>query len=116
MAIRFFSADLENDAQFGFDFFNTAKKEAVNSPDGWVVNVIPELGSLTLLCAGPLKSWEAAWGYSGDDIPPGEERFSTIEGAMCQLDRPGKESFLFEVPKRPRRVPPGVKFAIARPL
>ncbi|EIW75278.1 hypothetical protein CONPUDRAFT_85524 [Coniophora puteana RWD-64-598 SS2] len=116
LVIRLFDGDMESFGQFCLDFYNVETKTAVNTPSGWVINVTPEAGSMAMLCSGALNSWERNHGMSQGQIPAGEERFSIVEGAVCQLERPGMDTLWFEIPKRTRQLPPGVHLLKARPL
>ncbi|EIW75284.1 hypothetical protein CONPUDRAFT_159409 [Coniophora puteana RWD-64-598 SS2] len=108
LVIRLFDGDMESFGQFCLDFYNLETEAAVNTPSGWVINVEPEPGSMTMLCGGAMSSWEQNHGMSRGQIPAGEERFSIVEGAVCHLERPGMDSFWFKIPRRKRQLPPDV--------
>ncbi|EIW75273.1 hypothetical protein CONPUDRAFT_93537 [Coniophora puteana RWD-64-598 SS2] len=114
LVIRLYDGDMESFGQFCLDFYSLETKAAVNTPSGWVINVEPEPGSMTMLCGGTMNSWELNSGMAPSQIPAGEERFSIVEGAICHLERPGMDSFWFEIPRRKRPLPPGVQLAKAR--
>jgi len=115
LVIRFWNGGLDQEGQFCMDIYNTKSKDPVNSFElGFSFHVTPVSGTLSVLCAGRLTSWEANAGIPPKQLLPGEERFSIVTGALCTLKRPGKKPFLFEVPQRPRIVPEGVQ--VARPV
>ncbi|KAH9950528.1 hypothetical protein B0H21DRAFT_802429 [Amylocystis lapponica] len=111
LVIRFFDGGLAPDSAFALDFFDFSANKAVNSPEGWAISIVPIPGTLSMLCSGPLKSWEENSGYRRSEIPPGEERVNMPEGALCQLDRPGFEPFWFAA----LRKPPPPPFATSQP-
>jgi len=117
LVVRFWNGGLEQEGQWCMDVYDTASCDAVNSFElGLSFHVAPVAGTLSVLCAGWLNSWEANAGIPSKELLQGEERFSVVGGALCTLRRPGKEPFLFEVPRRRRVLPEGVQIARAAPL
>ncbi|KAJ6541886.1 hypothetical protein B0H19DRAFT_1175068 [Mycena capillaripes] len=93
LAIRLFPGDLHprNRVCF-FDVFDTHTRSPVNSPPSFrFTTVQPEIR---------LQSVEEVAGISREDIRPGEERFSVVEGTACRLRRGGALEFLFRIPVR----------------
>ncbi|KIK64844.1 hypothetical protein GYMLUDRAFT_402827 [Collybiopsis luxurians FD-317 M1] len=98
-SIRFWDGGLEAQGQYCLDFIDQTTNDAVNSPHNWAI--YPSSHFVTLVPGGCSKiiSWEEAWGFEKDEIPPGEERFSVMQGLRCTVERPGTELFWFEVPR-----------------
>ncbi|KAI6043383.1 hypothetical protein EDC04DRAFT_2509379, partial [Pisolithus marmoratus] len=48
---------------------------------------------------GKLFTWEEAFGLL--NIPPGEEKYSVLEGSRLSLKCPGEPTFYFEIPVMP---------------
>ncbi|KXN93107.1 hypothetical protein AN958_00031 [Leucoagaricus sp. SymC.cos] len=55
---------------------------------------------MSVLFAGLLRSWEAKAGIRPENIEPGEERFSVLEGMTLELELPGGRKFRFTAPIR----------------
>ncbi|KIK57427.1 hypothetical protein GYMLUDRAFT_247064 [Collybiopsis luxurians FD-317 M1] len=111
-SIRLWDGGLEAQGQYCLDFIDTCTGKAINSPDRWVLHAKAPNGTLPYVA--PLISWEEAWKVPKGEIPPGEERFSIMEGSMCGLERPECESFWFRVPNSESIVLPVPKQAFAR--
>ncbi|EIW75173.1 hypothetical protein CONPUDRAFT_169576 [Coniophora puteana RWD-64-598 SS2] len=116
LVVRFWDGGLEDEGQFCLDIYNMATKEPINSSElGFSIEVAPVAGTLSVMCAGDLDSWEARSGFKPGQILPGEERFSVIEGACLALHRPDFDPFWFKVPVR-YCLPDGVRPATPVPL
>jgi len=101
-AIRFWDGGLQDEGQFCFDLFDLSAKHPVNTSHfGISFAVIPEIGKLTMVCPGPLHSWETNMGFTPEEIRAGEERFSVLEDTLLSLEHPNSSRpFLFRSPKR----------------
>ncbi|KAI0629986.1 hypothetical protein C8Q77DRAFT_1139751 [Trametes polyzona] len=89
------------------DFVLTATGEPVNSPFKFELFAGP--GPDTPIGFAPtiaLRPLDCAFGFSQEQIPPGEEKFLLREGQSCALRRPGHRDVRFTVPKRRRPEPP----------
>ena len=96
LSIRIWGGGMETDGQYMLDLFDPATQKAINSPKDFEFIPISRNGGFV---SGPLVSWEVAMGYSSDEIPEGEERFSVMEGSSWMLKWRGG-SFSFAVPVR----------------
>ncbi|EIW75165.1 hypothetical protein CONPUDRAFT_159297 [Coniophora puteana RWD-64-598 SS2] len=111
LVIRIWDGGLEEEGQFCLDVYDMDAQIAINTSElGFSFNVVPLAGTLSVLCGGRLQSWEARTGCTPEQILPGEERFSVIEGAYLALCRPNLDPFWFKIPTR-NRVPPGIEQA-----
>ncbi|KAJ6572685.1 hypothetical protein B0H10DRAFT_2106460 [Mycena sp. CBHHK59/15] len=79
---------------FFFDFYDCFRHEAVNTPAGYTVIIVAPKD-----LEGPIGSVEAAFGFAPDE---GLEKFAVMELVRCCLTRPGKQPYLFDIPRRTR--------------
>ncbi|KAI0629987.1 hypothetical protein C8Q77DRAFT_1160979 [Trametes polyzona] len=105
-SIRLFPGSAAN-RDYCLDFVLTATGEPVNSPFKFELFAGPgpdtPMGFIPTVALRPM---DCAFGFSQDQIPPGEEKFLLREGQGCILRRPGHRDVRFAVPTRRRPEPP----------
>ncbi|KAH9919718.1 uncharacterized protein B0H18DRAFT_881682 [Fomitopsis serialis] len=101
--IRLSDGGLERGHQFLLDFVDRDSRKPDHMPQSYAI---------WRLYNGPcspamhqLMSWEAAMGMPEDQIAPGEQRFSVIEGVTYRVEYLGATPVEFTVPERPRAGP-----------
>ncbi|KAI0691406.1 hypothetical protein C8T65DRAFT_587229 [Cerioporus squamosus] len=86
--------------EYCLDFVKTSTGQPVNSPfefELWSVGTSSGPHAHGSVC---LRSLESAWGYSPQEVLPGEEKFVLRDGMVCLLKRPGHKPVRFTVPTR----------------
>jgi hypothetical protein len=100
-AVRFFDGGLKSRMMWGLDFYDFKSKKAVKSSLlGYSVNIVPVPSTLSVMCSGPLTSWEHNNFIEDKDISIEHERFNMPEGCVCALTKAGQVLFYFESPRR----------------
>jgi len=81
------------------DLIDIPKNIPVDTPDDWMFSNVPHPGGPSF--GSKLCSWQKIFanvpGMSG---PPGDEKYSVLEGSQIVLLHPGKTPFYFEIPTR----------------
>ena len=100
--IRMWDGGMDFYSQYCLDFYDSNRQVPVNLPKGY--SLWPAAANLpgVFTVAGPLVSWETAWGLAPGSFPEGEEKWSVPEGVYITLkraDHPGQD-FTFAVPRR----------------
>ncbi|KIJ60070.1 hypothetical protein HYDPIDRAFT_32645 [Hydnomerulius pinastri MD-312] len=105
LAIRIWSGGMERHRQYCLDFFDTCRRCAVDTPDGYEILFLSDV----YMPGEKLVTWETAMDVAPEDLLPGAEKYSVTEGSELVLKRPGRDDFLFQIPVRPN--PQGYVFA-----
>lgn len=98
LVIRMWEGGMDAYSQFCLDFFGIRQKIAVNLPPGYAIHSAAANMPGVFAMGGALPSWEKAFGYTADKIPPGEEKWSVPAGAYLSVFRDGRELVTFAVP------------------